>query len=73
MASYNDIFYDDETPSWLTGKENDSQGSQHRNCVLGFSRFVDSCSEEYSASPFSRDTGVQHRAESRLISAAKSG
>ncbi|KAL3697724.1 hypothetical protein R1sor_011800 [Riccia sorocarpa] len=35
MASYNDVFYDDDAPSWLTGKEDDdTQDSQ-----LGLSIF----------------------------------
>ncbi|KAL2644374.1 hypothetical protein R1flu_011961 [Riccia fluitans] len=58
MASYNDVFNDDDVPYWLTAKEDDIQSSQHRDtCVLGFSFFFDSCSAEYRVSQFSRDAG----------------
>ncbi|KAL2644372.1 hypothetical protein R1flu_011959 [Riccia fluitans] len=71
MASYNDIFCDDEVPSWLTGKEDDSQGSQVRvNCILGFSVFFGSSSAEYGASQVSGDACVHRRARFELLSSA---
>ncbi|KAL2611620.1 hypothetical protein R1flu_023312 [Riccia fluitans] len=71
MASYNDIFCDDEAPSWLTGKEDDSQGSQVKdNCILGFSVVFGSCLAEYGAPQSSGDGCVHRRARFGLLSSA---
>ncbi|KAL2644368.1 hypothetical protein R1flu_011955 [Riccia fluitans] len=74
MASYNDVFYDDDAPSWLTAKEDDSEGRQQRNnCVLGFSVFCSRCSTELCGLQFSGDVCFERRAEQGIVSATKNG